>query len=117
MRKVVNSLVKVSSQTKEDWETEYAFEIEYSDDATNNSIQYVKFTYDTEDAAHSTTGEFVDVTEWKNGYTAKNIKDSPRYVTQIEWKDGDNQTITLKYDDYADFFKVGGKRIQTFANS
>ena len=115
-RLVVNSLVKVVSQTKEDWETEYTFEIDYSDDATNNSIDYVEFTYDTNDAAGDDYAVFYDVTEWKNGYTAKNIKDSSRYVTYIKWEDGDGQVVQLDYNVYTDFFKVGGKRIQTFSN-
>ena len=120
-RKAVDALVKVATQTKRDGDTEYTFTIEYSDDATDKQIEYVKFTYDVPESTADgapTTVTFTNVVKGSNGYIAKNIKDSARYVTAIEYKWA-GQKVEVVYDStaengYEDFFKVGNDRLKTF---
>jgi hypothetical protein len=108
IRKSVNALVKVAEQRDQGSETEYRFSIEYSDDATNKEIAAVTFTYDVGSGV-----TFTNVTEWWNGYTAKNIKDETRYVTNINYT-WNSENIDVPYNTYTDFFKINGKRLQAF---
>jgi hypothetical protein len=106
-RTAVNSLVRVVSMAgNKDSDTKYVFDIEYSDDANSETIKTVTFTYATDGNANPKTSETWDNVQAGKTYSTPNLKDRVFYVSQISWTDGDNQTVTLTYDQNKDFFKT-----------
>ena len=105
-RTAVNSLVRVRSMAgNKDSDTKYVFDIEYSDDANSETIKEVTFTY-ANDGSESKAAETWTNVQADKTYTTPNKKDHVFYVSQISWTDGDNQTVTLTYDQNKDFFKT-----------
>ncbi len=114
-RLAVNSLVKVvSMKWKDESETKYTFDIEYSDDASKETIQSVTFTY-ADGKAGNNPEVWTNVQEDKE-YSTDNSSASAYNVTKVEYIDGDDKKVTLTYPtdinnlgetDYPDYFKVG----------
>ncbi len=108
---------------KDESETKYTFDIEYSDDASKETIQSITFTYASGKAGNNPE-TWTNVQEDKE-YSTDNSSTSAYNVTKVEYIDGDGKKVTLTYPadvnnlgetDYPDYFKVGSNedRLKAF---
>jgi hypothetical protein len=82
-------------------ETKYTFDIEYSDNVTNEKVDSVTFTYATGKAPETWT----NVQEDKE-YATDNDSNKAYNVDIVSYTDGDGNIVTLSQGDYPDYFKI-----------
>jgi hypothetical protein len=88
--------------------TKYRFDVQYADDADNETIDNFTFTYAGNiagDAANGTVKTWNNL-QAANTYTVDN-GNSVNYVTAMSWTDGDGKIVTLSYGNGSeDYFKI-----------
>ena len=105
-RTAVNSFVKVvSMQGDKTSQTKYRFDIKYSDDADNQSINEFKFTFTNDVPWTSSKNKVWSNLQAENTYTVDNGT-GVNNVTSMSWTDADGYVTTLNYAGGEDYFKV-----------